>query len=145
MAEYGSLTVFSDGTAMIVNPDDQHNAHPQTFFTKQTGGPGVLSGGFHKIAVGPSSAHPNRFVLEQNYPNPFNPTTTIDYEVPSDGHVTLRVYDVLGKEVVTLVDQSMAVGRHLAVLDASQLAGGVYFYRLEAGSFMSVKKLLLLK
>ena len=83
--------------------------------------------------------------LMENYPNPFNPTTVISYQLSVNGHVTLKVYDVLGREVKTLVNESQNVGIHSATFDASRLASGVYFYRLTAPGINQVKKMLLTK
>jgi hypothetical protein len=80
-----------------------------------------------------------------NYPNPFNPTTTIRYDLPVDARVSLKIYDILGREIMTLVDGFVAAGYHHVELDASKLASGVYFYRLTAGSFTAVRKMLLLQ
>jgi hypothetical protein len=88
---------------------------------------------------------PKEFALRQNYPNPFNPTTTIKYDLPLDAKVTLRLYDVLGREVMSLVDGVMPAGFHQVTVDGSALASGVYLYRIDAGSFTQVKKLLLLR
>jgi len=96
-------------------------------------------------AVKGYSSTPMTFTLFQNYPNPFNPTTTIIYRLPMVSHVTLKVYDVLGREVMTLVDGKQNIGEHSVVFDASRLGTGVYFYKLTAGSFSSVKKLMLIK
>ncbi len=92
-----------------------------------------------------NSAVPGEYGLGQNYPNPFNPGTTITYQIRSAGAVTLRVYDVLGREVVTLVDEYRQAGSYTLSFDASRLASGVYFYRLQAGSFMNTKKMVLAK
>jgi parallel beta-helix repeat protein len=88
---------------------------------------------------------PNEFALLQNYPNPFNPLTTIKYNLPTDSRVTLKLYDVLGREVLTIVDQQEQAGYHSTTLDASRLSSGVYFYRLQAGVFTQTKKLVLLR
>ncbi|HEY9165687.1 MAG TPA: T9SS type A sorting domain-containing protein [Candidatus Kryptonia bacterium] len=88
---------------------------------------------------------PIEFYLSQNYPNPFNPTTTISYNLQKAGHVTLKVYDVLGREVATLFDGFKTAGSHTTSFDASALASGVYFYRIVAGQFVSTKKMLLMK
>ncbi|MCL4538054.1 MAG: T9SS type A sorting domain-containing protein [Bacteroidetes bacterium] len=85
------------------------------------------------------------FELSQNYPNPFNPTTVIDYTIPKDAHVTLKIYDVLGREVETLINENEQVGRYRVNFDGARLASGVYFYRLAAGSHVITKKMLLLK
>ena len=88
---------------------------------------------------------PTRFLLEQNYPNPFNPTTTIRYQLPRAAHVSLTVYDALGRRVMELVNADQAPGVHSVQLDASRLASGIYFYRLKAGSFEQIRKMLLAK
>ena len=85
------------------------------------------------------------FVLQQNYPNPFNPTTAISYELSANGFVTLKVYDVLGRLVRTLVDKVEQAGSYSVTFSASGLASGVYFYRLQAGSYSQTPKLMVLK
>ncbi len=88
---------------------------------------------------------PSQFVLEQNYPNPFNPATTIRFQLPSSGNVALKVYNVVGQEVATLVDEFRTAGSYEASFDASALSSGVYFYSLKTGNTSSVKKMMLLK
>jgi hypothetical protein len=88
---------------------------------------------------------PERLELYQNYPNPFNPTTTIEFALPKAESVTLYIYDLLGREVATLVSERLAAGIHAFKWDASGLAGGVYFYRLQAGNFVQSKKLVLMR
>jgi len=90
-------------------------------------------------------AVPTEFSVSQNYPNPFNPTTVIKYQLPRDSYVTLKLYDILGREIKTLVDGMIEAGFHEVSLDASQLSSGVYLYSLKADDFNSVKRLLLLK
>jgi hypothetical protein len=85
------------------------------------------------------------YAIEQNYPNPFNPSTMIRYQIPQDGLVTLKVYDILGKEIVTLVNEEKSSGRYEVNFNASSLASGVYIYRLTSGNFTASKKLILLK
>lgn len=85
------------------------------------------------------------FTLVQNYPNPFNPTTNIQYSIPTEGLVTLKVYDLLGREVATLVNESKTAGNYSVNFDASTLASGTYIYQLIAGEFLSTKKMLLIK
>ena len=87
----------------------------------------------------------SNFKLEQNYPNPFNPTTTIGYEVPTAAFVTIKVYDMLGKEITTLVNTNIDAGVHEITFDASRLTSGVYLYRMTAGRYTIQKKMLLLK
>jgi len=83
--------------------------------------------------VNSGGAVPVEFTLKQNFPNPFNPTTTIDYTLPASSRVLLKVYDVLGREIRTLVDERQIAGDHSVKLDGSNLASGVYFYRLQRG------------
>jgi len=88
---------------------------------------------------------PDDFLLSQNYPNPFNPSTVITYQLPVSSGVTLKVYDVLGNEVATLVDEEKSAGSYEVNFNASILSSGIYFYKLQAGSFSETKKLILLK
>jgi hypothetical protein len=92
-----------------------------------------------------SSRAPSGYNLGQNYPNPFNPTTVIGYSLPMRTNVTLKVYDVLSREVTTLVDERQNAGVHSATFNAGGLSSAVYFYRLIAGSFVETKKLVLIK
>ncbi len=87
----------------------------------------------------------NGFNLLQDYPNPFNSTTTIKYDLPADGLVTIEVFDLLGKKITTLVNEIKPIGTYELVFNASSLASGVYVYKLQAGNFISSKKMLLLK
>ena len=88
---------------------------------------------------------PEKFVLHQNYPNPFNPTTIINYELPITNEVELSIYNLLGQKVVTLVSKKQIAGHHQVEWDASGFASGVYYYRIEAGEFVDVKKMVLLR
>jgi len=88
---------------------------------------------------------PNRYTLYQNYPNPFNPITEIGFHIAEAGHVTLNVYDILGREVATLVNERKAPGTYEAKFDGSHLASGVYFYRLSTNNFVQTRKLVLLR
>ncbi len=92
-----------------------------------------------------SNSVPTGFALMQNYPNPFNPSTVISYQLPVGSHTTLKVYNVLGKEIVTLVDEEKPAGIYEVELNAEGLSSGVYFYKLQAGNYISVKKMILLK
>ncbi len=85
------------------------------------------------------------FNLEQNYPNPFNPSTTINYSLASDEHVSLNVYDIMGREVAEVVNEEQVAGSHSVSFDASSLASGMYFYKITAGNFVSTKKMVLIK
>jgi len=88
---------------------------------------------------------PASYALEQNYPNPFNPGTRITYSIPARQFVSLKVYNVLGQEVATLVSGSQSAGTHTAAWDASALSTGVYIYRLQAGSFVAIKRMVLVR
>jgi photosystem II stability/assembly factor-like uncharacterized protein len=88
---------------------------------------------------------PNTFRLEQNYPNPFNPSTSISYSIPNNSFVTLKVYDILGNEVATLVNQTQAAGNYIFSFDASNLSNGVYLYSIKADNFSDVKKMIFMK
>jgi hypothetical protein len=88
---------------------------------------------------------PRNFTLGQNYPNPFNPATTILFGLPSKSFVLLKVFDGLGREVATLVSEELSAGSYARQWNADGLASGVYFYRLQAGSFIETKKLILLR
>ena len=88
--------------------------------------------------------------MAQNYPNPFNPTTQIQFAIPEAGNVTLKIYNNLGQLVKTLVDENMSAGYHFVTWDATEnsgniLSSGVYFYRIIAGNFVQVKKMILMK
>ncbi|MBX7045378.1 MAG: T9SS type A sorting domain-containing protein [Ignavibacteria bacterium] len=88
---------------------------------------------------------PANYSLEQNYPNPFNPTTTINFSLPKSSDVSLKIYDALGNEVMNIVNEYKEAGTHSVLLNASNLTSGVYFYKLQAGDFISTKKLTLIK
>jgi len=87
----------------------------------------------------------NQFSLSQNYPNPFNPTTTIKFSIPSDNQVSLKVYNVLGKEVASLLNDYISAGFYTADFNASNLSSGIYFYQIKAGSFTATKKMTMIK
>jgi hypothetical protein len=99
------------------------------------------------VGVNEKEEVPMVFSLSQNFPNPFNPKTVIEYTIPGGAHphVLLQAFDVLGRVVMTLVDEVQGPGKYRAIVDASHLASGVYFYRMRAGDFMQAKKLLLVK
>jgi hypothetical protein len=83
--------------------------------------------------------------LEQNYPNPFNPSTRIEYEIKSAGMVTMRIFNILGQVVATLMDEKQEAGKHFVLFDASKLSSGVYFYKITSGNFIDTKKMILMK
>jgi hypothetical protein len=88
---------------------------------------------------------PTSYFLSQNYPNPFNPVTSIRFALPHAGHVALRVYDLLGREETTLVDEEMPAGTFTVTWDATRSSSGMYFYRIVAGAFADTKRMMLLK
>ena len=125
-----------------------HNAGnlPNPYGLKITGNATITS------VPGEENITPDKFYLSQNYPNPFNPTTVIQYQVPKTGNVSLKIYDVLGNEVATIVNEKQSAGSYKVEFDASQLtsakgeyASGVYFYRLFSDSFQQTKKMILLR
>jgi hypothetical protein len=109
--------------------------NPATKFAKTTTG----------VSQQPEALVPGQFSLAQNYPNPFNPSTAINYTIGANAHVTLKVFNVLGQEVATLVNESMNPGSYSATFSASNFSSGVYFYTLTAGSFIQTNKMVLLK
>ena len=101
----------------------------------------VLTG----VAPEPTGELPQVFALSQNYPNPFNPTTKIEFSIPQQSNVELKVYNILGQEVASLVNETMQPGRYVVPFDASKLASGMYIYKLRAGDYVSARKMMLLK
>jgi hypothetical protein len=99
----------------------------------------TLVGGVQTITI------PNYYALEQNYPNPFNPATKITYALPKAGDVELKIYDVLGREVATLVNEVKQAGIYTVEFNASNFASGIYFYTMKSGDFNAVKKMVLVK
>jgi hypothetical protein len=88
---------------------------------------------------------PLEYALKQNYPNPFNPTTTIEFSIPKAEFVTLKIYNILGEVVATLAFEKLTVGSYKYDWDASGLASGVYLYRIQAGDYIGVKKMVILR
>ena len=112
-----------------------------------TGGVG-MSGIIRVISstgIKENAVQPDRFLVEQNYPNPFNPTTTIRYVLPQNGLVTVKVFNILGKELATVVNGEESAGSHEIQFDAANLTSGIYFYRIQNGNFTQTKKMLVLK
>jgi len=85
------------------------------------------------------------FTLSQNYPNPFNPTTTISFSLLSKSFVSLKVYDMLGREIATIASEEMSAGYHSRQWNAANMSSGIYFYRMQAGSYSETRKLVLLR
>jgi hypothetical protein len=101
--------------------------------------------GINDIEVIDNGQMPNQFELKQNYPNPFNPSTLIEYSIPKQSFVDLKVYDILGNEIAVLVNAEQSVGVYRADFSGNGLASGLYFYKLQAGSFVETKKMILLR
>ncbi|MCA9734113.1 T9SS type A sorting domain-containing protein [candidate division KSB1 bacterium] len=96
-------------------------------------------------AIGEVQIQPTQFGLSQNYPNPFNPTTKIDYSLADKGRVSLKVFDLLGREIITLVEGTRPAGEHTVTFEAGELASGIYIYQLRSGQFVESKKFLIIK
>ena len=129
---------FAKGVGMVLKvrtvPDSQAHTNVLISYSAET-----------SVREERSGNAPNRFSLSQNYPNPFNPTTSIMYKVPVREHVTLTVYNVLGERVATLVDGEKAPEEYTVTLDGSRFPSGVYFYRLQVGTFSQSRKMVLVK
>ncbi len=98
------------------------------------------------VGIDPSNTTiPTQFNLEQNYPNPFNPSTSIKFSVPTAGNVTVKVYNSIGAEVMTVVNKDYAVGNYVELVDMSSFSSGIYFYTLTSGNFKDTKKMMLVK
>ncbi len=113
------------------------------------GPPYYMTGSFDALVTGVGdkqiSEQPRLFRLDQNFPNPFNPTTFIRFSVPNASVVTLKVFDIVGNEIATLVNERKSPGNYVVEFNGANLASGIYLYRLEATNFSNTKKLLLLK
>ena len=116
----------------------------------------ILNGGFWYAQANAMIVHitppstdvgnqPKEYALYNNYPNPFNPATTLEYTLMSPGEVSLIIYNLLGQEITTLVSEVQQAGYHKVVWDATNMASGVYLYRLQVGDFVQTRKMLLLK
>jgi hypothetical protein len=149
------------GSVLLEGEEGDLTIHPRlsSFFALTTGQHEITLSGSNVIidlvqlikakgedpsSVGPGQI-PYRIALEQNYPNPFNPSTNIQYYIPVTQKVVLKIYNVLGQEIQTLVNEIQTPGTYMRTFDAAHLASGVYFYRLTAGDFVEVKKMLLIK
>jgi hypothetical protein len=93
----------------------------------------------------PNVGLPVVYSLDQNYPNPFNPSTTISFDLPTGDHTSLKVFNLLGQEVSTLVSGLLPAGSHTVVFDATGLSSGMYFYRLESGTFLATRRMMVVK
>ena len=103
----------------------------------------------HPLSIDEASL-PTEYAIHQNYPNPFNPITTLRYELPENGHVNIMIYDMLGKQVKTLINQTQDAGYRSIIWDATNdygkpVSAGIYLYQIQAGEYISTKKMVLLK
>ena len=171
-SDNGYLTVFRDGSTIVTNTDffapysnlagpevtmgNFGGANTQGNWILEVsddvaGDPGLILGWglrFNNLTTSIeniSTNTPGEFSLGQNYPNPFNPTTTIRIQVPKDNDVMIKVYDILGKEVATLLNQNMKSGTYEITFDGKSLSSGTYFYKMTAGNFTDIKKMVLIK
>ncbi|MCW8810009.1 MAG: DUF4397 domain-containing protein [Ignavibacteriaceae bacterium] len=139
----GSAVVFASG---FLDPSsNQNGAAFGLFFALADGTIGQFPEGVASVENISSGVTPGNYLLEQNYPNPFNPSTTINFSIPYSEFVTLKVYNILGSEVASLVNENLAAGAYRFNFDAANLASGIYLYELNAGNFREIKKMNLLK
>jgi hypothetical protein len=156
LSRNGSCSYPSGGTAICNADGTQNNASLISASNENTivvwedsrNNPDIYAQNIRYVPTGIMNDfphQPNTFILFQNYPNPFNPTTVISYQLPVNSKVTLKVYDILGREITTIVNEEKSAGSYEVEFYAANLPSGVYFYILEAGSKIFTKKLLLLK
>jgi hypothetical protein len=144
----GGYTFLSKGGALVqVETYDTVNTSGTIAITqgKTTWNTSVVPGQEITLGVDDGVLVPTQFTLKQNYPNPFNPSTTIQYEVPSERLVSLKVYNLIGAEVTTLVNEVKAPGSYAVSWNGEGVPSGVYFYKMQAGGFTATKRMLLIK
>ena len=138
----GSAVVFASG---FLTPGSNQNGEAfGLFFALADGTVGEFPEGVASVE-NISEVLPNNYSLSQNYPNPFNPSTSINFSIPNSEFVSLKVYNILGSEVATLVNENLSAGSYRFNFDAAELASGIYLYELNAGNFREIKKMNLLK
>jgi hypothetical protein len=153
-ATLGAAEFLSDGGSteygfhnFKVGPDGIVRAHFNTFYNDNT--PATIyytqRSSVSTAVAAPASEIPEQFALLQNYPNPFNPSTVISFQLPVNSHVTLKVFDVNGREVATLVEGNLEAGSHAVTFTPRDVAGGIYFYKLTAGKFSQTRKAVVMK
>jgi Secretion system C-terminal sorting domain len=142
---YGQSTmVYGSNTSLYVGPGSDLCAATITVNGTFSGG-GTFCNSPAGIEADDNGELPKEYSLSQNYPNPFNPVTLINFELPENGFVTLKVYDILGNEIVKLIDEEKPAGRYNIPFDAKLLPSGVYYFRLSSNKFNETKKMILLK
>ncbi len=149
--EHGSVSIIEGGARLSYQPNASFSNFDQFTYLVSDGRGGVSSSTV-SITSNPRTtvdeqAHssPATFELQQNYPNPFNPSTVISFQLSVNSHVTLKVFDVNGREVATLIDGERAAGKHAVTFAPRDLAGGIYFYKLSAGEFSQTRKAVFVK
>ncbi|MGB5530662.1 MAG: T9SS type A sorting domain-containing protein [Ignavibacteriaceae bacterium] len=106
---------------------------------------GLATSPFEPVSVEKVTIQPTEFLLLNNYPNPFNPSTKIKYSIPQTSNLVIKVFDILGNEIETLVNEEKPAGTYELTWNAVNLPSGVYFYQLKAGSFINTKKMVLIR
>ncbi|MDP1676393.1 MAG: invasin domain 3-containing protein [Bacteroidota bacterium] len=166
----GGVNLSKGGEAVILGTtlgtissttDNGNGTYSATLRSSKTPGKAVVGGTLNGVLIGDTASVifsavgsvvnkdgsniPNEYELRQNYPNPFNPSTKVAFGIPENSQVIMKLYDITGREVATIVNNYFEAGRYTVTIDASSLASGVYLYRLDAGNFVDTKKLLLLR
>lgn len=145
---------FSSGSEISSSPSSRTTSSiGQPFIGRSQGTSSIVVSGFladtllrgQVVSVNEPGTLPTTYELYQNYPNPFNPATAIRYQLPVSAFVTLKVYDIVGREVATLVSDPQEPGTYTIEWDAREIASGVYFYRMQADGFTATRKLILLR
>ncbi len=134
------LTLGEAVDSALNNSSDYHKKQYNIF-----GDPSIKIKYDITAVVAPVGSIPSEYKLEHNFPNPFNPSTTIGFTLPKDDHVQLKVYDVLGNEVATLINGLLKAGKHEVKFSANDLSSGIYFYSLKAKNFKQTYKMVLIK
>jgi hypothetical protein len=127
----------------LVEEDNLSNGS-YTLLKIHSSGNGLMKSGYNEITLNGEQIITD-YALEQNYPNPFNPSTTINYQIPEDGIVSLTIYDILGNEVKTVINEQKSMGRYQITIDAGDLSSGVYIYKIQVNDFVSTKKMMFMK
>jgi len=132
-------------TLALIDPEED-NIHAGNWASSSGNGtPGWVNDVANVVDEDAESEKPIVFSLGQNFPNPFNPVTTIPFEIPKKGKITIKIYSITGQQVETVIDGTLSAGIHQAVFRAEHLPSGMYFYRIEAGGFGETRSMLLLK
>jgi plastocyanin len=150
VADDGSFTSGSPSSSLWVFDHIFNTLGNKRYFCSTHGSAGGIGMSGIVRVINPtgildSELNLRKFLLNQNYPNPFNPVTRINWQTPVSSRQTLKVYDVLGNEIVTLLNEDKAAGNYTVDFSASDLPSGVYFYKIQSGNFIDTKKMLLLR